>query len=154
MNKGKSLFVAIRYNVEGQRRLNMNERNWFHRSIFNSSKKGLVLIRYKLGITPKEILFIDQKGKEKRERRYEMRIELRARVYTPRCRWSQYCRPSQARSSQVVQDATVMPDPGVAPVRGYPALCISFSSNPPAARRGNTASLPGKFHRLIFRVRR
>jgi len=27
MNKGKSLFVAIRYNVEGQRRLNMNERN-------------------------------------------------------------------------------------------------------------------------------
>jgi len=58
------------------------------------------LIRYKLGITPKEILFVDHaKGKEKRERRYEMRIELRARA---RVHASLQVKPIlQAESSQV-----------------------------------------------------
>jgi len=137
--------------VRGQRRFNVNERNWFHRDILflflTAGKKGLVSIRYKLGITPEEILFIDRAKGEKNDKVNLRDARARARAYTLRCRWSRYCRPSQAQVKPGCAGCNCgVAGSGRSAVRGYSALCISFpvtlrrhEGETPHPSRGNFA---------------
>lgn len=124
----------------------MNERNWFRRSIFNSGKKGLVSIRYKLGITPEERLFIESRGEEKENGNVNdiTRGERNARARAGVNALLQVKRILQAEPDQVKPGCGA--GSGCTAVRGYPALCISFpvtlrrhEGETPHPSRGNFA---------------